>query len=134
MTDDGDLHKVPRQGTAKMVAALLLVPAVVFFAIWALVRLTSSPEIPSSEIIGRACDTADETTTFSGQLDPDSLTTRGFEAAEIRIEFKGFLVRAEGSQVVSVEDVNPETGLIDLEITEVITGPAICELASFLEN
>jgi hypothetical protein len=134
MNDDFDPHKVARQGTAKMVVTLAVVPAVVLLTLWALVRLSSSPEIPEAEVISLACTTADEETTFSGQLDPDSMITRDFDKATLRIEFTGFLVRAVGMQSISIDDVDPETGLIPLEVTEEITGPAICEVASFLEN
>ncbi len=129
-----EFHEVPRQGTNKLVATLLLIPVVVLFSVWALVRLSSSPEIPEGEIIASSCETSDEETTFSGQLDPDSMITRDFDTATLRIEFTGFLVRAEGMHSISIDDIDPATGLIPLEVTEEITGPAICEVTSFLQQ
>lgn len=134
MTDTFDPDKMPRTGTAKMVGALVLVPAAILFVIWALVRVSALPEIPEGDIIGLSCDTDEEVTTFSGQLDPDSLDELDFESATLRVEFTGFLVRAEAEQVVTLDDVDPDSGLIDLELVQEITGPANCDVISFIEE
>lgn len=134
MTDSFDPDKMPRTGTAKMVGALILVPAAVLLVVWALVRVSALPEIAENEIIDLSCDSGEEVTTFSGRLDPDALRDLDFESATLRIEFTGFLVRAEGEQVVGLDDVDPESGLIDIEIVQEITGPANCDVMSFIEE
>lgn len=127
-----DLQRVPRRGTSKMVTIVILVPIVVLFAMWALVRITALPQVPTGEIIGSRCDTTDTVTTFRGQLDPESLTSRDFNEAILRVEFFAFLVREESMQRVRPSDVDATTGLIEVEITQEIEGPANCEIISFL--
>ena len=134
MNDEFDPDRMPRTGTAKMIGALVLVPAVVLVVIWALVRIASLPEISEDQIMGVSCDTTEEITTFSGQLDPEELRSLGFDSATLRVEFTAFLARAEGSQRVSLADIDPDSGLIDLEITEEISGPANCDVVSFIEE
>lgn len=131
---DESVHQVPRQGTAKLVLTLLLVPVVVLGTMWALVRISSPPEVPTSEIIGLSCDTTPEITVFSGSIEPESLTSRDFESATIRVEFFAFLVREEGLQIVRPDQVDPETGRIHIEISQEIDGPANCEIISFNEE
>ena len=134
MADPFDPDKMPRTGTAKMVGALILVPAAVLLVVWALVRVSALPEIAEDKIIDLSCDSGEEVTTFSGRLDPDAPRDPDFETATLRVEFTGFLVRAEGEQVVGLDDVDPESGLIDIEIVQEITGPANCDVMSFIEE
>lgn len=131
---DDAVQVVPRQGTAKMVLILVLVPTVVLVVLWALVRIASPPGVPTDEIIELTCDTSTEITVFSGSIEPDSLTSRDFESATIRVEFFAFLVREEGMQTVRPDEVDPETGRIHIEISQEIDGPANCEIISFIEE
>lgn len=134
VNDDFNPDLLPRTGTGKMIGALILVPAVVLFVLWGLVRIASVPEISEGDIVGLVCDTSDEVTTFRGQIDPEALRSKDFESATLRVEFKGFLVLEEGSQRIELGDVDPESGLIDLEIVQEIAGPANCDVTSFIEE
>lgn len=129
---EGSPHPVPRQGTSKMVALVIVVPAAVLLLIWALVRISAVPEVPKSEILDRDCETTDEVTVYRGFVDPESLESRDFDTATLRVEFFAFLVREEGFQVVSPDDADPETGLIEIAIIQEIEGPANCKIISFI--
>ena len=129
---EGSLHPVPRQGTGKMVALVIVAPAAVLLMIWALVRISAVPEVPKSEILDRTCETTDEVTVYRGFVDPESLESRDFDTATLRVEFFAFLVREEGLQVVSPDDADPETGLIEIAIIQEIEGPANCKIISFI--
>ena len=128
----GAPHPVPRQGTGKMVALVIIVPVAVLLLIWALVRISAVPQVPESEVLDSDCETDDEVTVYRGFVDPESLESRDFDTATLRVEFFAFLVREESLQVVSPDDADPETGLIEISIVQEIEGPANCEIISFL--